>query len=112
MYNKIATVRNLTTNGGSPAPNQFEIRQGELLIFQSYNSTICIIDYRTDTITFGRDWDYSRTTYMYLYKFLNDNGVNLHGMKEIVEAIEKGTYENVGVYVNTIYNIEYEGRLS
>ncbi len=50
--------------------NQFIIRGGNSITFQSYDSTIAVIEDRV--LTLGRDWDYSRTTLKHLYLFLDD----------------------------------------
>ena len=38
--------------------------------FQSFSSIVCVYDYRTESMTFGRDWDYSNTTMRHLNEFL------------------------------------------
>lgn len=50
--------------------NQFIIRGGNNITFQSYNSTIAVIE--NNVLTLGRDWDYSHTTLKHLYLFLDD----------------------------------------
>ena len=52
--------------------NQFVIRNEIETIFQSYDSTICIINYSEKTLTFWIDYDYSKTTSKHLKLFLND----------------------------------------
>jgi hypothetical protein len=52
--------------------NQFVIDWDWKTIFQSYDSTIAIIDYVNKTITFWIDYDYSKTTSKHLKLFLND----------------------------------------
>lgn len=52
--------------------NQFIIRQGDLCIFQSYESICAIYNIETRQLTLGRDWDYSRTTMKHLYIFIHD----------------------------------------
>lgn len=47
--------------------NQFIIRGEGKNIFQSYDSTIAIIE--DNKITLGINWDYSHTTLKYLYLF-------------------------------------------
>lgn len=57
------------------ANNQFVTRitsnNSNFIAFQSYDSVICIIDCKDKTITFWRDYDYSRTTMKYLSEFLS-----------------------------------------
>lgn len=51
--------------------NQFVLENDEQLIFQSYDSIIAVYNKKSHEITLGRDWDYSKTTSKYLYKFLD-----------------------------------------
>lgn len=51
--------------------NQFIITGKEGIYFQSYSSTIAIIDNKGN-LTFGYCWDYSHTTMKHLYLFLNN----------------------------------------
>lgn len=79
--------------------NQFIIRDFEKhkIIFQSYNSTIAIVDNAKNTLTLGQDWDYSKTTSKYLYLFINDC-VSLKGIQgyslssELRHATNKRAY--------------------
>lgn len=50
--------------------NQFVIEDWSSTYFQSYNSMVCKIDF--SSIKLGKDYDYSKTTLQYLYKFLNE----------------------------------------
>lgn len=67
-------VRNMTSNRTyREVANQFIITDKNKVVFQSYQSTICIIDYDkqgAERVTLGADWDYSNTTRKYLYQFL------------------------------------------
>lgn len=51
--------------------NQYLIKNGKEIIFQSYNSEIAKID-KEGNLTLGQDWDYSKTTLKHLYLFLED----------------------------------------
>lgn len=64
-----------------------------IILFQSYNSIICKIDYKKNVIYFGEDWDYSITTKKYLYKFLRDNGFNINSSSQIKKCILTGYLE-------------------
>ena len=87
----MSTVKNL--NG---IANQFVIENEKEVIFQSYNSTICIIHKGgglgyNKVAKFGRNWNYSTTTAKHLYKFLKEYGLDiLASKKAIEEAIERG----------------------
>lgn len=110
---KTITINNLKTAGGNPAPDQFEIRNGSQVLFQSYNSRICIIDFNEDTITFGRDWDYSNTTMKYLKWFLEDNLNCTAGVKFTRDIIGAGVYTDVSRYGGreTEYKVIYDENL-
>ena len=64
----------LTSKVTTLANNQFVTRitsnNCDFITFQSYDSIVCIIDYKDKLITFWRDFDYSKTTMKYLYEFL------------------------------------------
>lgn len=85
-------VKNMTSGrSGREVANQFIITDGNKIVFQSYDSTICIIDNNkkgAERITLGKHWDYSNTTRKYLYQFLYDIlGWNVNG-KAIEIAIK------------------------
>lgn len=70
---KVRNMRSSRTN--REVANQFILEGDNKVVFQSYQSIICVIDYDkqgADRITLGHDWDYSKTTSKYLYQFLND----------------------------------------
>ena len=50
--------------------NQFIIESPEKVIFQSYQSTVAVIDKTGQHLTLGKDWDYSNTTRKHLYLFI------------------------------------------
>jgi len=65
--------------------NQFRIYGEGKNIFQSYESTIAVIE--DNSLTLGKNWDYSHTTLKHLYLFLNDY---IWGLKlEIKEALQE-----------------------
>ena len=55
-------VEQMVNNRGNGAMNQFIIYDDNKTVFQSYDSMIAEVDYSTQTITFGKDWNYSNTT--------------------------------------------------
>ncbi len=73
-------VKNMVSaSSGREVANQFVITQNDSknnsVTFQSYDSTICIIDYNAEganRVTLGKHWNYSTTTAKYLYQFLRD----------------------------------------
>lgn len=54
--------------------NQFVIFDNKKTIFQSYDSTIAVIDKTkiNNDLTLGKDWNYSSTTLKHLYLFLEE----------------------------------------
>jgi len=56
---------------GNAVPNQYEIRVGNKIYFQSYNSIICKIQDGKIYLD-SYYWNYSRTTSKYLKLFLDD----------------------------------------
>jgi hypothetical protein len=79
-------VENMTNNKGKSAPNQFIIRTGTEIVFQSYNSVIVKIDRATNkTYLDSKYWDYSQTTGKYRNIFLGEE--KKHTEKKIKEGI-------------------------
>ena len=77
--------------------NQFLIEEGGKKVFQSYNSTIAIVE--NDKITLGVDWDYSRTTSKHLYLFLEEyTNINFYGVANKRKYIKKLIEENKIIY--------------
>ena len=77
------TVENMvSTRTGNPVANQFVITGNGTTTFQSYNSTIAVIDWNERTVKVGNDWNYSTTTGKYRNSFFDDN--YLKWTKEIV----------------------------
>jgi len=66
--------------------NQFVILGNGQTVFQSYESTIAIID-QENGLTLGHDWDYSKTTMKHLYLFLVDYKVR-YAFTELRHGIE------------------------
>jgi hypothetical protein len=87
---KMTKVTNMLSNTGNPVPNQFVIMQGDVSTFQSYDSTIAIIDGKSHPrkITIDPDYyDYSVTTMKYLSRFLG------HGIAETRSNWRSGIYK-------------------
>lgn len=69
--------------------NQFVLENDWTCIFQSYNSTICKVDYFNKIIIFWKDYDYSRTTTKHLKLFLNEYLSNVFEKTKDIEKIIK-----------------------
>jgi hypothetical protein len=84
--------------------NQFAFDSWEKSIFQSYNSVCAIIDRKNETLTLGKDWDYSKTTRKHLYAFFSD--MWLHSLKcidDVRNALKIGKIWNFNVEMD--YNL-------
>ena len=65
-------VSQLINKQGNAVKNQFIIDNGDVTIFQSYQSQIVAVDEKNKTIVFYPDYDYSQTTSKYRNQFLSD----------------------------------------
>lgn len=89
-------IRNLTNTNGNAVKNQFVIENRNTVSFQSYESLICKIDHSggmgfSKVVTFGKDWNFSKTTSKHLFAFLTQQGLEiLANKKTIEEAIDRG----------------------
>lgn len=83
-------VRNMTSSKGyGTVPNQFLIITGEGTYFQSYESVIAFIPFRSDATVLldATYWDYSNTTGKYRNAFLGED------KKATEKKIADGTYQ-------------------
>lgn len=91
-------VTNMTSrSSGRKIPNQFIIRDNKTsrTTFQSYDSMIVTIDYQSNTISLGENWDYSMTTSKYRNQFFEEQGFSgLASTKGLMKALKTGKYEN------------------
>lgn len=86
-------VYNLEGQSGRAVPNQFVIKDDNRKVFQSYDSTIVEVKWRTDfcEVNVGYDWDYSRTTTKYFKMFLIDEvGFTDKEVEQIKKELRKG----------------------
>ena len=82
--------------------HQYVINTHDTVAFQSYDSTICIIDQEASKITFGADWDYSLTTSKYRNEFLKQQGLPaLANTVAIRKAIDEGHFLHFEVILDT-----------
>lgn len=87
--------------------NQFVIfskdTENDFITFQSYESIICIIDYKNKTIQFWIDYDYSKTTWKHLNLFLKEYFTYDNRNRKLINKIIKDWYYN---NYKIIYNEE------
>jgi hypothetical protein len=79
-------VENMTSNNGNNIPNQFIIRTGEGIYFQSYKSIIAFEPREGKTQLDEYYWNYSVTTGKYRNIFLGED------RKETERKIKDGIY--------------------
>ena len=87
-------VRNLEGLKGNAIANQFVIKDGKKIVFQSYDSTIVKCEYNETgcDVMIGHDWDYSRTTTKYPKVFLiNEIGLTDEEVETIKKQLRKGS---------------------
>lgn len=98
-------IYNLINKNNKSAANQFVIIDGNITIFQSYNSKICCIDNGNNKIIIGSDWDYSVTTSKHFYTFLSNIFDNILVNKAFInKIIKEGKYKNFTVIYDPAYN--------
>lgn len=87
-------VEQMINNRGNGAMNQFIITGEGKMVFQSYSSMIVELDYNTNIMTIGEDWNYSVTTGKHRNIFFNDyaNMPELADKKELEKAIKAGSF--------------------
>lgn len=85
------TVYNMTSRNGNKVANQFIIEDGRRTVFQSYESTIAVIDRDNMTIEIYPHWDYSMTTGKYRNMFFDEYNLRELSTKAgLVKAMEQG----------------------
>lgn len=95
---KVKVHNMISVRSGRPVANQFIVKIGNVLYFQSYKSVVCVVDKTNHLVCFGRDWDYSVTTRKYLYQFLDENGIELPDGKSGTDSIRKGIKQGLFSY--------------
>ena len=98
-------VKNMTNARGNKVANQFIIESDNFTTFQSYNSTIIVIDYSKKIIYVHPDYNYSRTTGKYRNLFFDYCGLyELNTLAKLEKAIKNKciTINNRTLKVETI----------
>ena len=85
-------IRNMISEKtGRSIPNQYVIEDGKgNILFQSYQTTIAMIEKRGTIILDYEAENYSRTTSKYLYRFLRENSRLQNGRKSVEQAEKEG----------------------
>ena len=86
------SVEQMINDRGNGAMNQFVIHDGDLLMFQSYDSLVAVVNYATKEVVLGSAWDYSVTTGKHRNIFFRDyaNIPDLGTKKGIEYALKNG----------------------
>lgn len=78
---------------GKEVANQFVIEGDGTTTFQSYDSTIAVIDWNEHTVKIGEDWNYSNTTSKYRNAFFDNNYFreikDTNNIKKIMKEVDK-----------------------
>lgn len=89
-------VTNLINSNGKAVANQFVLTEGDMIVFQSYNSRVCELCKGSmgfdRVVRLGRDFDYSKTTVKHLLNFLRDNGFSVDSIADLRWAIDRGYF--------------------
>lgn len=94
--------------------NQYILEDGEKTIFQSYKSIIAVYDNNNKTLTFGCDWDYSKTTLKHLYIYLRDEiyyNMTIDQREEIIKALNSSNTRKALQKLIDKNIIQYESEL-
>ena len=90
---------------GVEVANQFVIEGDGTTTFQSYNSTIAVIDWNEHTVKIGEDWNYSNTTGKYRNSFFYDNNFSdmkdTKGIKKVMKEVDENGF---ALTYNSLYN--------
>ena len=90
---------------GNPVANQFVITGDGKTIFQSYSSTIAVIDWNEHTVKIGEDWNYSTTTGKYRNSFFYDNDFSdMADTTKIRKVMKKVDEDGFALVTNRLYD--------
>ena len=84
-------IENIINNNGNRAANQFVIKHGDKVYFQSYESVVALWDKGEGRLTVTPRWDFSVTTRKHFYIFLNDYTRYSGKRDEVLNGIKDGS---------------------
>ena len=96
---------------GREVANQFVITGDGTTTFQSYNSTIAVIDWNEHTVKIGEDWNYSNTTGKYRNAFFDDNRFSdmrdTTGIRKVMKKVDEDGFALVsnGLYNDILFTV-------
>lgn len=86
-------VKNMVSHRGNSVANQFVIKADNMIYFQSYESICAKLNTLDRQLTFGSDWDYSRTTLKYLYIWMEEYAYRIWSKVDNKPNIRKALQE-------------------
>lgn len=98
------SVEQMINDRGNYASNQFVIHDGNLLMFQSYDSLIVVVNYDTKEIILGEDWNYSRTTGKHRNIFFREYARigDLSSLEGVKKALKNGICDGWSVKLSEV----------
>lgn len=89
-------VEQMINDRGNGATNQFVLRVGNIIAFQSYDSLIATVDRDTNIVTIFPAWNYSKTTGKHRNIFFRDYAdiPDLATTEGITKAVKNGSCNN------------------
>lgn len=106
------TVKNMVSpRTGVEVANQFIIEGDGKTIFQSYSSTIAVIDWTHKTVQIGEDWNYSNTTGKYRNEFFRayhfSDMADTTGIKKVMKKVHDNDFALVsnGLYDDVLFTV-------
>lgn len=85
---------------GKPVMNHYLIVSGDILTFQSYDSTIATFDDNARELNIYPNWNYSNTTRKHFYSFLRQYVSIDANKKEVENMLQSGKHGNIVVIYN------------
>ena len=84
-------VEQLINDLGNSANNQVVVTNNGLRTFYSYGTPICEKNLKTNVLTIGKNYRYSKTTMKHLCIYLRDyEGRDVQSIKNVDQLIERG----------------------
>jgi hypothetical protein len=111
MYTDKIKVQNMINSNGNAVKNQFVIFvNDDKVVFQSYETTICIIDYANRNVFLSPEYKHSVTTSRYFNLFCKKYSGILWKFAGNSKALQEAI--NIGGFINEanelFYNVIYD----
>ena len=87
-------VEQLVNDNGNPSNNQVVVTNNKVRIFYSYGTPICKRNLKTNVLTIGKKYRYSKTTMKHLCIYLRDyEDRYIDSIKDVDKLIEQGVFK-------------------